>query len=476
MPVAPNYVPDPRFADLGPEFADVVAPARFPEHRMRWRNDRWAAGVGLDGLSLEEWEAAFARFEPLPDNQGAPLAIRYHGHQFRVYNPDLGDGRGFLFAQVRDRHGRLLDLATKGSGQTPWSRSGDGRLTLKGGVREILAAHMLEAQGVYTSKAFALFETGEALERSDEPSPTRASVLTRLSHGHVRFGLFQRHAFHERPDLLSRLVEYCGEVFYPQVLDAEAAERPARLLEAAVAASARLAAQWMAAGFVHGVLNTDNLTVTGESFDYGPWRFSPHSHPGFTAAYFDHAGLYAFGRQPEAVSWALAQLAASLTLVSATEPLEAALRGFAPAYQSALRDASFARLGLAAGDLREDLAFLQTFFAWITESEAGWAQTWHDWVCGEASAARAADSPQAALYDADAFAPVRAGLAARAPVRPERLADPYFERARPCDLLIDEVEAIWDQIARADDWSAFASKIADIDALRRALAIASPTP
>jgi uncharacterized protein YdiU (UPF0061 family) len=476
MPVAQTYAPDPRFAALGPDFADVVAPAAFPEHRARWRNQRWAESVGLGALDAAEWRAAFARFEPLPGDQTAPLARRYHGPQFRVYNPDIGDGRGFLYAQVRDRHGRLLDLATKGSGRTPYSRFGDGRLTLKGGVREVLAAQMLEAQGVYTSKAFALFETGESLERPDEPSPTRSSVLTRLSHGHVRFGVFQRHAFHDRPDLVRRLVSYCGEVFHPEILQVDEHAQPAALLEAAVTASARLAAQWMAAGFVHGVLNTDNLTVAGESFDYGPWRFLPTSTPSFTAAYFDHAGLYAFGRQPEAVSWALAQLAGALTTVSETEPLESALRGFAPAYQRALRDATFARLGLEAGDLRADLAFLQAFFAWLTESEAGWAQTFHDWFCGPASTARAAASPQAALYAAPNFAAIRDGFDARRPVRPQRLDDPYFSRATPVDLLVSDVEAVWDPIAAHDDWGAFEGKIAEIDALRGALDLACPQP
>jgi len=476
MPVTSAYAPDPVFADLGPEFADTVAPARFPERRSRWRNQRWADAIGLGALTDAEWEAAFARFELLPGNQRAPLALRYHGHQFRVYNPDLGDGRGFLYAQVRDRHGRLLDLATKGSGQTPYSRAGDGRLTLKGGVREILAAEMLEAQGVYTSKAFALFETGEALQRSDEPSPTRSSVLTRLSHGHIRFGVFQRHAYHDRADLIAELVEYCGRTFYPQILDAPAAGRAAALLEAAVAASARLVAQWMAAGFVHGVLNTDNLTVAGESFDYGPWRFLPTSEPGFTAAYFDHSGLYAFGRQPEAVSWALAQLGGALAQSNAVEPLEAALRGFAPAYQQALRDAMFARLGLCAGDLGADLAFLQAFFAWLTESGAGWAQTFHDWFCGAASTARASESSQAGLYAAAAFAPIRTGLEAREPSRPHRLEHAYFARTAPADLLLADVDALWEPIAREDDWRAFTRKIDEVAALREALDIAHPAP
>jgi uncharacterized protein YdiU (UPF0061 family) len=161
------------------------------------------AGATSDGPKRSDWANCripawlehFAAFKPLPGNLPQPLAMRYHGHQFGVYNPDLGDGRGFLFAQLRDPAGRLLDLGTKGSGQTPWSRNGDGRLTLKGGVREILAASYLEALGVNTSKAFSLVETGEALQRGDEPSPTRASVLVRLSHSHIRFGTFQRAAY-----------------------------------------------------------------------------------------------------------------------------------------------------------------------------------------------------------------------------------------------------------------------------------------
>ena len=164
MPVSPVYRPDPKLPDLGPDFADPVAAADFPQTILRYRNDRAAASVGLDGLTDAEWIAHFGRFQPLPGNIPTPLAQRYHGHQFRVYNPDLGDGRGFTFAQMREAGSdRLLDLGTKGSGQTPWSRTADGRLTLKGGMREVLATAMLEALGVPTSKTFSLIETGEAL-------------------------------------------------------------------------------------------------------------------------------------------------------------------------------------------------------------------------------------------------------------------------------------------------------------------------
>ncbi|MGE3142406.1 MAG: protein adenylyltransferase SelO [Hyphomonadaceae bacterium] len=474
MPPRPAYLPDPLFETLGPDFADPVAPARFPALRLRWRNDAAAARVGLDALTPEEWEDAFARFAPLPGNMRQPLAMRYHGHQFRVYNPDLGDGRGFLYAQLRDGEGRLLDLGTKGSGQTPYSRTADGRLTLKGGVREILAAEMLEAQGVKTSKAFSLYETGEALQRHDEPSPTRAAVLVRLQHAHIRFGTFQRHAAHERPDLIAALIDHVGQAYYPAILDVAPPLRAGAMLEEIVRASARLAASWMSAGFVHGVLNTDNLVVTGESFDYGPWRFLPASIPGFTAAYFDQEGLYCFARQPEAVGWNLSQLAAALTLVSEMEPLRAALELYPTLYQEALLAAMHRRLGLAQRGAEDDVAFLSGLFSWMSASEIPWAQFFHDWMGGLASEARAARSPAASFYARPDFAPVRAGLAARAPVRPERLAHAYFQRAAPADLVIEEMEALWAPIAEADDWSAFAAKIAEIRDLKAALDIAVP--
>src|SRR5688572_10256438 len=216
MPVSPAYRPDPKLPALGKEFADEVEAARFPKTILRYRNERAAATVGLDTLTDEEWIAHFGRFEPLPGNIDPPLAMRYHGHQFRTYNPDLGDGRGFTFAQLREAGtGRLLELGTKGSGQTPWSRQGDGRLTLKGGVREVLATAMLEAVGVPTSRSFSLIETGEALVRGDEPSPTRSAVLVRLSHSHIRYGTFQRQAYLDRPDNIGRLVDHVIALYYP---------------------------------------------------------------------------------------------------------------------------------------------------------------------------------------------------------------------------------------------------------------------
>ena len=474
MPLSSAYRPFPRFQRLGREFADPVEAADFPRTILRHRNDRAAASVGLEELTDAEWIAHFGRFAPLPDNQPVPLAMRYHGHQFRVYNPDLGDGRGFLFAQLREAGSdRLLDLATKGSGQTPWSRSGDGRLTLKGGVREVLAASLLEALGVPTSRAFSLIETGEALNRGDEPSPTRSAVLTRLSHSHIRFGTFQRLAYFDRRDLISVLIDHVVENYYPHLADAP--DRPAALMEAVVAASARLLARWMAAGFVHGVLNTDNMVVTGESFDYGPWRFLPRNDPNFVAAYFDQSGLYSFGRQPEAVFWNLQQLAACFTLVGEQAGLLAALNGFSDAYRTALREAILDRLGLQSLGADTDVELVNAAFRALADGGEAlrWEPFFFDWFGGEASEARALSGPRAGLYESEAFKAFRGRLADYSPDRPERLADPIFQRPEPEELIIDEVEAVWAPIDQTDDWSLFYAKLERIEAARRAYGLGS---
>lgn len=456
--------------DLGPDFYDAVVPARFPLHRRRYRNQRWATRVGLDPLDDGEWERHFAAFAPLPDNLPLPLALRYHGHQFRTYNPDLGDGRGFLFAQLRDvADDRLLDLGTKGSGPTPWSRGGDGRLTLKGGVREVLATTQLEALGVYTSKSFSLFETGEMLFRGDEPSPTRSSVLVRLSHSHVRFGTFQRSAQRGEHAQLARLLDYAVQQHFPALATPAVADTPAAFLRDVCRRSAELAASWMMAGFVHGVLNTDNMNVTGESFDYGPYRFLPTYDPDFTAAYFDHHGLYAYGRQPAIVEWNLGQLAQALTPLAPRPGLEAALATYGPAFEQALRARFLVRLGLAARGPDEDAALGSAVFRFLAESQIGYEQFFFDWYGGAASAARSRESPSAAIYEEPRFGPVRRLLDDYVPLAPARLAATYFQQPRPCTLLIDEIETLWDAIAGADDWSLFDAKLGAIEGMRRVL-------
>ena len=459
--------PSTAHATLGEQFFDKVQPAKFPEHILRYRNQRAAATVGLDGLTDEEWIAHFGRFVPIAGSLGTPLALRYHGHQFQTYNPDLGDGRGFLFAQLHDDTGRLLDLGTKGSGRTPWSRGGDGRLTLKGGVREVLATAMLEALGVDTSKSLSLIETGEELERHDEPSPTRASVLVRLSHSHIRIGTFQRLAFQRDTHSMKRLLDYSLRTYF----GADGGNAPAEtLLRETAERVAKTGADIIAAGFVHGVLNSDNINITGESFDYGPWRFLPTYDPAFTAAYFDSTGLYAFGRQPDAMAWNLTRLAECLLPLGEHAALEAALNRFWPAFQRAMWNAALRRLALVTRGDEADAELVVRIFAFLHESRIGYEQFWFDWRGGTLSTARAGQSTVANAYDGESFAPVRQAMTAYEPAAAANLDHPYFARQAPRTMLIDEMEALWAPIAERDDWSAFTGALAEIDEMRQAYA------
>lgn len=450
MPSDPQpapYLPDPRIESIAAWIGDPVRAAAFPSHQLRWRNERWAAAVGLDGLDQARWVEHFGRFAPLPGNLPQPLALRYHGHQFRNYNPDLGDGRGFLFGQMRDAGGRLLDLGTKGSGQTPWSRDGDGRLTLKGAMREILATEMLEALGVNTSKTFSVIETGEELWRGDEPSPTRSAVLVRLSHGHIRIGSFQRLYALEEKEHMAALVAYCLET-YPGSLppeDAPGRDEPAViLLHQVVERLADLAAAWMVAGFVHGVLNTDNMNISGESFDYGPWRWLPRWDPRFTAAYFDHSGLYAFGRQPEALLWNCHQLAVALRTLAETAPLVAALDRFGPLYQQAMCRRFTWRLGVESRGVEGDTALIQAAEGAMVESGLPPEQFFFLHRGGR----NAGD---------DAFGTVLAGYTPTASTD-----DAFWQEPAPPGVLIEEVERIWATIDQHDDWSELHARVAAI--------------
>ena len=442
-----RYRPDPKILELGPDFYDAVEPARFPKAIPRFLNERWADRVGLGDLGQAGWEAHFCRFEPLARNLPDPLALRYHGHQFRVYNPDIGDGRGFLFAQLRGDDDRMLDLGTKGSGQTPYSRHADGRLTLKGGIREVLATEMLEALGVNTSKSFALFETGEALERGDEPSPTRSSVLTRLSHGHIRIGTFQRLAFLGEVENIRKLVRYSLENLF-----GETGDDPLRLFDLVSQATARLAASYLAAGFVHGVLNSDNINITGESFDYGPWRFTPEWDPDFTAAYFDHYGLYSFGRQPEAIHWDLAQLGGCLSLVTDAPALSGLLAAWGGRFEDALTEALLRRLGV---DGDKDIA--AALLAALASREATIDRVFFDWRGGR--------DPGTGLYPSEPFRALARALDGR-----ERTArHPYWSDSAPCSMHIEEVEEIWSAIADRDDWQPFNDKVTAVRRMGEAM-------
>ena len=334
--------------------------------------------------------------------------------------PQLGDGRGFLFAQLRDPvDGRLLDLGTKGSGETPWSRGADGRLTLKGGVREVLATQLLEARGVDTSKSFSLIETGENLFRGDEPSPTRSSVLVRLSHSHIRIGTFQRLAYLNDEAGLRRLTDHSIRYYMPDLVSSEdEAARTLAFFERACANIARMGAEWIAAGFVHGVINSDNVTITGESFDYGPYRFLADTTRNSSRPISTRSDLrlwpaarsaavepVAPGRVPDALRVARQAGSHPRQLLPHIRPL------------AGEGDARPPRAG-AGRDLAADIAFAGVVYEFMDKSRVPFEQFFFDWRGGPASLERAEASPAAEFYRAPASSACAPGCWSASPPLP----------------------------------------------------------
>jgi uncharacterized protein YdiU (UPF0061 family) len=338
-------------------------------------------------------------------------------------------------------------------------------------VREILATELLEARGVATSKSFSLIETGEQLMRGDEPSPTRSAVLTRLSHGHVRIGSFQRLRALDETEALKRLTDHAIETYWPTA--AEAADPIAALFGRVVAAVAEMGAGWMAAGFVHGVLNSDNIAITGESFDYGPWRVQERFEPGRVAAYFDHAGLYAYARQPEALHWNLARFAECLLPFSSVDVLEPLLKDFADLYARALTRRTLWRLGLDPEDSQDAKGLSDAFWQAMAETRPDFERSFFDLI-GGAERARIEASPQAGLYAHAPWAELIARLRDQ-PLRTDPTDDaaaPFRQLAAPADLPIERVEAIWAAIDRDDDWQPLFDAVAEL----RASGNAYPAP
>jgi uncharacterized protein YdiU (UPF0061 family) len=325
------------------DYHDIVTAAEYPSHKLRWRNDDILPILGLDSqlVSDDDFIEAFGHFRAVRPF----LALRYHGYQFGEYNPQIGDGRGFVYGQVRGLDAQLYDFGTKGSGRTPYSRTADGRLTLKGGVREIIASEALHRMGVNTSRCLSLIETGEPLYRGDEPSPTRSSVMVRFSRSHIRFGTFERLRWLGRTDLTRNLLDHVLQVYYPHLWQKE--HQDSRFYLELVERVATLCAQWMSSGFCHAVLNTDNMSITGESFDYGPFAFIPNYDPRFTAAYFDHAGRYSYANQPAACYWNLEKLQDPLGMVMDKDDMQSSLQKFKDFYRAAYCEMMLKRLGFA---------------------------------------------------------------------------------------------------------------------------------
>ena len=437
--------------ELGKNFFTKVTAANFHTLIQRYRNQEAAETVSLNHLPDDKWRSYFGLFVPFPNSFKMPLALCYHGHQFGIYNSEIGDGRGFLYAQLKENEtNRLLDLGTKGSGTTPFSRSGDGRLTLKGAVREILASEYLHALGVNSCKILSVYETGEALQRHDEPSPTRSAVLVRLSHSHLRIGSFQRFAYLNQHKEILKLARYVAFNYYPKI-DPESP--PAELLTQLLASLAKLVAEmvagWMASGFVHGVLNTDNFNLTGESFDYGPWRFLEKMDFNFTAAYFDQEGRYAFGKQPEASLWALCRLADCFTEFVSNERLERELLRFYPAIQNALYQKLCWRFGIRPSTEVNKDQFVSLFFSATTNSKINLDYLFHHFYSGFNT-----EEIISAPEPLQPFLKVLKKHLARQKRRPE-----FFNAKLECSLVIDEVESIWKAISENDDWTQFEKKI-----------------
>jgi uncharacterized protein YdiU (UPF0061 family) len=285
----------------------------------------------------------------------ATFAQAYAGHQFGVYVPRLGDGRALLLGEVTDIHGHRRDLHLKGSGRTPFARGGDGRAAVGPMLREYLIGEAMHGLGIPTTRALAVVATGERVVRE---TALPGAVLTRAAASHLRVGTFQYAATSGGEDQVRALAGYAIGRHYPQ---AAGAPNPyLELLRRVAGAQAALVARWMLAGFVHGVMNTDNTTISGETIDYGPCAFMDAYDPATVFSSIDHGGRYAYGNQPAIMQWNMARLAETLLPLidgnsqAAAEAATEVLSGFAGAYQRHWDEGMAAKLGLPAPDL--DLA------------------------------------------------------------------------------------------------------------------------
>ena len=358
----------------------TAAPAPDPE--LLVLNEELALELGVDPAELREPAGVALLAGQAPEGVTA-VAQAYAGHQFGVYSPRLGDGRALLLGEVIDIKGRRRDLHLKGSGRTPFSRGADGKAAVGPMLREYVIGEAMHGLGIPTTRALAVVATGERVIR-ERALP--GAVLTRVAASHLRVGTFQYAAASGDRDLLRALADYAIARHYP-----EAAGAPNRYLDLyrrVVQAQARLVARWMLAGFVHGVMNTDNTTISGETIDYGPCAFMDAFDPATVFSSIDERGRYAYGNQPQILQWNLARLAEALLPLfddnseAAVEAATEVLNGFTAAYERHWAEGMAAKLGIAAPDraLAEDvlkLMRLQTvdFTRFFRALSAGTART-----------------------------------------------------------------------------------------------------
>jgi uncharacterized protein YdiU (UPF0061 family) len=448
---------EPALELLGDDYFDEVPAAEFPQHILRFRNDQLLPQLELNPESVDDshFIEAFGKFQGIRPF----LALRYHGYQFGEYNPFLGDGRGFLYGQVRGRDGQLYDFGTKGSGRTPYSRNGDGRLTLKGGIREVLAAEALHHLGVDTSRCLSLVETGEALWRGDEPSPTRSSVMIRMSRSHIRFGTFERLRYIKRRDLMHTLLDHVIDCYYPEVANSE--NRYVEFYAELVKRVAKLVAQWMAAGFCHGVLNTDNMSITGESFDYGPYAFIPTYNPLFTAAYFDYGGRYSYGNQPYICRLNLEMLQVSLSMLIPLSELEKSLASFDEYYYINYHQLMMNKLGFDNLSIPESKELLEKTIEILKQTEIGYhdfffelsQQFNYGWREDSSLILENLELPKA---DWENWRRLYHQILNQLPIEEmEKISDRLQHYNPKTALLRPAIESVWEPIAYEDNWEPF---------------------
>jgi len=339
---------DNSYVRLPARFYACVNPTPVAAPRLIRVNVPLAERLGIDPAEL----AGPAGVEVLAGNRvpdGAePVAAAYAGHQFGGFSPRLGDGRAILLGEVIGRDGARRDIQLKGSGPTPFSRRGDGRAALGPVLREYLVSEAMAALGVPTTRALAAVTTGQEVVRE---APLPGAVLARVAASHIRVGTFQYFAAQGDVEALRLLAGHAAARHYPE---AAAAPRPSRaLLDGVVGRQAELVAQWLLIGFVHGVMNTDNTSVSGETIDYGPCAFMDAYDPATVYSSIDHAGRYAYGNQPRIMHWNLARLAeAMLPLLdadadAAAASAEEALAAFGPRFEAAYLGGLRRKVGLS---------------------------------------------------------------------------------------------------------------------------------
>jgi serine/tyrosine/threonine adenylyltransferase len=338
------------FARELPELAVPWQAEEAPDPRLLVLDEPLAGELGLDPAWLRSADGVGLLVGRAVPDGATPVAQAYAGHQFGGYSPRLGDGRALLLGELVDADGHLRDLHLKGSGRTPFARGGDGLAAVGPMLREYVVSQAMHALGIPTTRSLAVVATGRRVHRE---TLLPGAVLARVASSHLRVGSFQYARATGDVDLLRRLADHAIARHHP---GAAAAERPyLALFEAVVAAQASLVARWMLVGFVHGVMNTDNMTISGETIDYGPCAFLDAFDPATVYSSIDAGGRYAYGNQPLVAEWNLARLAeALLPLVHDDEEqaiglVVAALRGFRPQYDAAWSAGMRAKLGLPEG-------------------------------------------------------------------------------------------------------------------------------